>query len=282
MTDTTNLLGPQSAYDPSDEAAVQALDDAHLLAARECLQLWGGRWAALEVPPHLEIKFRVCYPLIAHSINHVNAALKTWDQFPLVAAASARVALEHSLTAQWVLLTHGAEETLVNHMTHSWMVRTQAFARATGTHDDLKSILDLDPVAGRDGEFSSQRLFDRFDASGLFYDLYRDLLQAVHPSYGTFTAHITISDEIRAGEQNPSRVSAAGTEQRLSSFASGTGLAAVLALDALERLVLGSPRLNEVADIANAAGLPHDLRYSDQSPVLQDPGSAPVDTPKTP
>ncbi|MDP3950319.1 hypothetical protein [Microbacterium sp.] len=254
---------------PDGDARAAALDPAYLRAATQCLQLWQEVCDRAEVPAGLVVKFRVSFSLIAHAMNHVAQALEVIERYPLVAATSARVALEHALTAQWVLLTKGGEETLVNHMKHSWMMRSQEFANATNTHDKLKPILDLDPIPGSDRGLSARMLCDRFDSSGLFYDTYRDLSQAVHPTHGTITAHFE-AVVAEHGQNSSNRIAPAGGAERIGSCATGLGLAAVLAVDAFERLRDGSPRLHEVGKIATTAGLPHDLRYSDQVPGLRD------------
>jgi hypothetical protein len=241
-------------------------DALHTEAARRCLALWRRPNPTLEVQAKLEPKFRVAYPMIAHALNHVANALSIMDKAPLVAASSARVAIEHALTAQWILLTRDGERVVANNMKHSWMTRSQRFADATGTHDELKPILDRDPIPESERSFTNQMVFDRFDDTGRFYDLYRDLTQAIHPSYGTITAHIRIEE---GGDNSLGHLSPDGNEHRIGSLATGLGVAAVLALDAFERLRAGSPHLLDVEEIANTAGLPHDLRYSDQQPALE-------------
>ena len=243
-------------------------DALHLEAARSCLSLWRRQGSTLEIDADLESKFRVAYPLTAHAVNHVINALRVINLAPLVAASSARIAIEHALTAQWILLTRNGEQVVANQMKHSWMTRTHLFADATGTHDELKPILDLDPIPGSERSYTNQMVFDRFDDTGLFYDLYRDLSQAIHPSYGTISAHIRIDNADDAGN-GPPLLSSDGKEHRIDSLATGLGVAAVLALDAFERSRAGSPLLHEVEAIANAAGLPHDLCCSDQRPNLQ-------------
>ncbi|MCR1782206.1 hypothetical protein KVF89_06650 [Nocardioides carbamazepini] len=260
-----------AATEPDDRAA----DRAHLDAARQCVLLWHQSPKAMEAPAALNVKFRVSYPMLAHALNHVHQALAAMERFPLVATTSARIALEHALTAQWILLTHGGELVVANHMKHSWMTRSRLFAEATGTQDELRPILDLDPIPGNERSFSAQVLCHRFDESGLFYDLYRELSQGVHPSYGTISAHFEIVGEVDDNQRALTSTSRNGAAQRVDATATGLGLAAVLAIDAFERFRDGSPRLPEVEAIATAAGLPHDLRFSDQLPDLQKPsGSA--------
>ncbi|QIK65615.1 hypothetical protein G7072_04030 [Nocardioides sp. HDW12B] len=223
----------------------------------------------MEVPTALDTKFRVAYPMVANALNHVSQALDVIEQLPLVATASARIALEHALSSQWILLTEDGERVLSNHMKHSWMTRARTFADATGTHDDLRPILDVEPIPGHERSFSSQKLFDRFDDSGLFYDLYRELSQAVHPSYGTLAAHFQIVQQHDDDRETLTSLSPTGAARRIDATATGLAVAAVLAVDAFERFREDSPRLKELEEIATSAGLPHDLQFSDQRPELQ-------------
>lgn len=246
-------------------------DRRYMEAAQQCVAHWKSVDQRLAVPAELGVKFRVCFPLIAHAMNHVTHAIDLAATAPFVMASGARIALEHALTAQWVQLTHDGEITLVNHMTHSWMVRTAEFASAAGEEEELAPILERPPIDGKERSFSMSLVFARFESSGLFYDVYRDLAQAVHPSYGTVTAHLAIRPD-EADSDRPTKIDPHGRRNQNSSTALGLGLAAVLACDALERLREGSPDLDLVGRIAADAGLPSDLRLSDQNPDLQHPG----------
>jgi hypothetical protein len=99
-------------------ADVAAFDARCLYVAQQCVDLWHRLWldtpVAVAIDSSLEIKFRVCFPLAAHALNHVDTALSLHQQRPWVAASCTRVAFEHALAAQWVLLTDGGERELVN------------------------------------------------------------------------------------------------------------------------------------------------------------------------
>lgn len=243
--------------------AAQELDKRHLDAARECLAVWRELPTPLKVSKDLEIKFRVVFPLAAHALNLVEGALDQLPRHPLVASANARLALEHAVAGQWVLLTDGGEVTLKNSMEHSYLTRAERFARAAGNPPELDDVIARPPIHGSAREFSTERAFDRFDPTGLFYDTYRDLSQAVHPSFGTLQAHFDISPEDRSERAWPTRIDRNGGAAPISSTAMGLGLAAVLALDALARLREGQDGLVDVERIAGRAGLPHDLSFSD-------------------
>ncbi|MGZ4532972.1 MAG: hypothetical protein ACXVXP_11550, partial [Mycobacteriaceae bacterium] len=105
-------------------------DQRRLDAARRCVALWRSFPTPVEVPDQFEIKFRVIFPLAAHALNLADAGLAQLPSYPLVAASSARLALEHAIAAQWVMLTEGGEVRIKNAMEHSWLTRVEKFARA--------------------------------------------------------------------------------------------------------------------------------------------------------
>lgn len=254
-----------------DDPAAACLEDdrRHLAAARDCVSVWHSFAVPIAVPDALRIKFRVIFPLAAHALNLVDAALAQLPRYPLVAAASTRLALEHAIAGQWVLLTEGGEHTLAKWMEHSWQTRAQQFARAAENPPELDDIVARPAIPGADRSFSAERAFARFDSTGLFYDAYRDLSQAVHPSYGTLQAHFEISPDDRARGTWPTRIDRDGVAGPISSTAMGLGVAGVFALDALARLRDGRDGLHDVERIAAEAGLPHDLTLSDQHPERQ-------------
>src|SRR4051794_8375555 len=91
---------------------------------QEALSQWRKWWAddsshPVTVEARLNNKFIICFPLAAHAINHVETALRTRDRFPWVAKSSARIAFEHALTAQWILLTADGEVSVKAGMDYS-------------------------------------------------------------------------------------------------------------------------------------------------------------------
>src|SRR3546814_3048536 len=103
----TDTLFPYTTLFRSAEAAVACW--------AEWFKIPGGM-KPLEIETRLDRKFRLCFPLCANAINHVEAALAARSRYPWVAKASARIAFEHALTAQWVLLTVNGEYRLKAHM----------------------------------------------------------------------------------------------------------------------------------------------------------------------
>lgn len=252
-----------------DTTDAQDEDRRRLDAAHRCVALWRSFPLPIKVPNRFEIRFRVIFPLAAHALNLTDAGLAQLPDYPLVAASSARLALEHAIAAQWVLFTERGEVTLKNWMEHSWLTRVEKFARAADNPPELDDLVARPPIPGADRSFKMEDVFGRFDPSGLFYDTYRDLSQAVHPSFGTLQAHFDVSAQDRAAGTWPTRVNRNGAASPVSSTATGLGLAAVFAMDALARLREGQAGLDDVERIAAEAGMPHDLSFSDQHPERQ-------------
>ncbi len=162
-------------------------------------------------------------------------------------------------------------------MEHDYLRRTKELAGALRKDSELKreiepDLLDrLDEVAGRQSapgperSWSMHAVFNRFDGSGLFYDVYRELSASVHPSFDTITAHLTL----RAQGGGRSHPSGSGASEKDEGFSQGVALASLWALDFIERCLDGVPSPGRAAQIADAARLPYDLAASDQTPERQ-------------
>jgi len=179
--------------------------------------------------------------------------------------SSSRVAFKCALSGQWVILTAGGESRLIRHAEHQWLVRVQDFSRAVGDPDELAEIVRQESAPGKERSWSISTICLRFDADGLLYDLYRDLSQAIHPSYGMIQAYF---NPFSGSEPAIHRT---GKLWSLEYFSMGLGLAAVWAMQALGALTDSDSLGNFVAEIAQRAELPHDLRHSDRSPEEQEP-----------
>jgi len=250
----------------SDADEQLAARNAKFVAAAEaCLRHWDSA-LPIEVTDKAQVKFRVCFPLVAHSLSQTKAALLLLRAGqPFVATANTRVAFEHALTAQWVLLTHDGEERLVRHMEASYLLHAREFSKAVGHPPELKDIVDRPPAEGAARSYSVPMACARFDQSGLLYDLYRRLGQSIHPSLETLRAYLNVYD------LEGHKVNASGTLQVPDDLYMSLGFSAVMAIDVLERLRLGQPHLEVVEKIAKAACLPFDLTRDDREPHLQHP-----------
>lgn len=259
------------------EGAAEATVPQLMVAAQECIDEWEGLPFPLEVSADHEVRFRVGFPLVSHALNHVTIALETFERFPLVAAGSARVALEHALAAQWVLWTHEGPETLVKHMEAGYLMRTKAFADAIRDQPDLTQFVDeadlvdfdavvaREPAPGGERSWSMQQVFNRFADTGLFFDIYRELSGAVHPSFATLTTYMDLTSD----DGRRSSLSKAGRPVSSHTAAQATTLAGVFALDFLERCQVVPPDPSPAATVAARVHLPYDLSASDQRPDLQ-------------
>ncbi|WP_263987766.1 hypothetical protein [Mycolicibacterium fluoranthenivorans] len=259
------------------EIAFVALAEAAVACWTEWCEVPGG----IKIEQRLDRKFRLCFPLCANAINHVEAALAMRSRYPWVAKASARIAFEHALTAQWVLLTVNGEYRLKAHMDYKAHKQHGRFInniRRMGESDDsfaqvahglsdqrLNSLVGeapkelglpkLDAMCGR---------FAEGGATNLLYDIYSDLSGAVHPSWSLVRAHARFSSTgVMTGIQSD------------GSAAAGELLGCELALSALWALyvveVCRPQQLRgvQVVKMGESAGLPVDLRASDHDPSEQ-------------
>jgi hypothetical protein len=250
---------------PEDDAVVHA-NARFLRAAEAAVEHWNEA-LPISVPDSASVKFRVCFPLIAHALNHASCGLANISLLPFVAVTNARVAFEHALAAQWVLLTREGEISLVRHMEYGYLTRAKAFAKAADCPDELKDIVVSEPADGPQRAWSVEMACARFDTSGLLYDIYRNLSQAIHPSYETLRAHIDID---RLGS-DAVRISGSGDLKPMTELLRALGVSSVWAIDVLERLRVGQPNLAKVEKIARAGLIPIDLARDDKKPELQLP-----------
>lgn len=210
-------MNDEPAFPGSPRADAEAAIPKYVHTGTQCLEHWNRLKFPLRIAPNLTREFNVGFPLAAHALNHAAVGLETRDRFPHAAATSARVALEHALAAQWVLLTRGGAETLIRHMEAGYRARVKAFAGALNDSDPLltgpvdaedlaafASVAAQEPAPGTKRSWSMERVFRRFAGTDLVYDLFRQLSGAVHPSYETIQAHLDTRNE------HPPRLNRAG------------------------------------------------------------------------
>ncbi|WP_422743608.1 hypothetical protein ACN27E_18370 [Mycobacterium sp. WMMD1722] len=244
------------------------------------LERWRTSWqeqpSTPTLNPELNRKFRLCFPLAAHALNHVEAAVALLSSSPWVAMSSVRIAFEHALTAQWVLWTRDGEDLLAQQMALQDHRRSSEFVdavvRAAADTPDLAESASLAEEFGKFlgekpvSDWSVFNLCERFSSTRLLYGIYRDLTQAVHPSYGLVRAHfdITPPPEVVIGRTSPF-----GAELDSPELIRGMAVSSLWALYALEVSRAGHPNAAEVLSLGEEAGLPVDLRASDLRPHLQ-------------
>jgi hypothetical protein len=235
----------------------------------------------LAVEARLHRKFLMCFPLAAHAMNHIEAALTARRTFPWVAKASTRIAFEHALTAQWVLLTADGEVRLKAGFDYGDHIRTdrfingvrrlgqedQGFAEAAHglSTDQLHRLVRTKP--DEPGPPNVEGMCKRFASGGaenLLYDTHRELSGAVHPSLSLLRAHLHFTS---TGEV--SGIDSFGACDAPVMSGRELALSAVWALYAVEVCRFGQPRMGQVVTLGTEAGLPVDLRSSDQQPDKQ-------------
>ena len=132
--------------------------------------------------------FQATLPVVAHTLNQAAAALALREQgltFPAI--ANVRVAFEHALVAQWVVLTHGGEGKLVGQVRRHHQKMVDDVQRAGVT---LPTQL-AEPTAETGTLPSFRDIADRFDGGTRnIYSVYRDLTGGIHVSLATMTAYL--------------------------------------------------------------------------------------------
>lgn len=259
---------------------VEETEAAWMAVVNVALERWRTSWqeqtSTPELNPELSRKFRVCFPLAAHALNHVEAAVTLHSSSPWVAMSSVRIAFEHALTAQWVLWTKGGEDLLAQQMSLQDHRRSSEFVDAVvRAAADTPDLAESAALAEELGEFIGEKpvsdwtvfkLCERFSSTRLLYGIYRDLSQAVHPTYGLVRAHfdMTPPPDVVVGPINPF-----GAELDLPELIRGMAVSSLWALYVLEVSKAGHPDAAEVLRLGEEAGLPVDLRASDLQPHLQ-------------
>lgn len=251
--------------DQVDDEAVESMDAASLLAARKVVALWREWWGLAEpiaVPRSDELKFRMVCPLALHALNNVALGLDLSERLPWVAAGHARIAFEHALTAQWVLLTYEGEQKLLVELQNESHKRAKEFHKALGSPAEYAAMVGAEPPKS---EWSVWNACARFaDSPQLFYDTYRNLSGAIHPSYGTVMAYLNVTPDAEVTGLNPT-----GSASACDETPRALSVSALWALDALEELRETRPNVPQLTAVGDSAGLPTCLRDSDQHPELQ-------------
>jgi hypothetical protein len=275
------LLETMQQHNEESAPEQDALDAHCLRVTQQCVDLWHQLWAedAVTFDSDLKIKPRICFPLAAHALNHADTALDLHLKRPWVAASCTRVAFEHALAAQWVLLTKDGDQELINWMDMWQHKRGKALAGALTqlipdpamsalalTEPQLQTLVSDPPDPSK---WSVSNACDRFSDTKLFYDIYRNLSQAEHPSHGLIAAYLGIGPSVGQYE-----ISAAGDLRPSVDVPRVLALSALWSLHVLEQIREGQPHAAAVAQIGRESSLPADLRASDQHPEWQ-PGGMP-------
>ncbi|MEV0898133.1 hypothetical protein [Actinoplanes sp. NPDC049802] len=247
----------------NDDQELERLAALHLAAAHACLDHW--RTApAFVVDAESTRRFNATYPVVAHAMAQVVAALSLHSQGLVYAArANIRVAFEHALAAQWVVHTDQGEEALIGSMSrlHRNVVRGM---RDGGAVIPPNLLADLNHPVG-EPQLKIEVVAERFDGgTKSIYGLYRGLTGAVHVSLATLATYI----EWRGDDQPPALRLAAEPDADPDQLLV-LGWSPVLALSAIESLRSGQPYLAKIRHLAAAHELVADLGQFDSQPDLQ-------------
>lgn len=223
------------------------------------------------IEPSHDRAFRVGWSVAAHAMNSAQVAAQVSGRFPWVAASNTRIAFEHAFVAQWIYLTPGGPEHFMRHASHSNLTRAQELWASVEAEPALTEELDSDDLSafrhlvareaapGKERSWNLRNLFSRFDSSGLLYGSYRSLSAATHPSVGTIAAHLEVS-----GSGNPRTRRAGDTSSYSHEAAQSLALAALWALNFVEKCQADHEPPGRAGEIAAPARLPHDLEHSDR------------------
>lgn len=292
MNETTDEALARLGEREAENADELAESEARMLGVVEtALQHWREWWTdapvrTQAVEARLNNKFVICFPLAAHAMNHVETALATRLRLPWVAKSCARIAFEHSLTAQWVLMTADGERRVKAGMEYANHTRFDRFVkgvRQLGSEDtafaDAAHGLADEELAALVGQLPDaagpppiEQMCSRFASGGaerLLYDVHRELSGAIHPSIGLLRAHLTFGATGQVpGLDSRGRGDARGVSTR------DLAIAAIWALFAAEVCRAGQPNVAAVLTLGEGAMLPVDLRGSDQKAEAQPTGAS--------
>lgn len=242
---------------------VDELSSRAIGAAREALECFRNG-PAYEVLDADRDKFQVVYPLSAHVMEQVSAALILIDaELCYPAESNARSAFQHAVTAQWVVLTEGGEDQVLAEMKRTHSTTVEDFSLSVDLPDELLSVIGDRPKSqGPARDF--WWMCSRFSNDKALYVMFRRLSDSVHPSLRTFNEHLQ-ADDARGVFALSARSSPEPEPDLLISLT----IAAMLALSAVEGLRRGQTRMPAIRGIADRWQVPVDLRGDD---LLADAG----------
>jgi hypothetical protein len=218
-----------------DDRELERLAALHVIAARACVEHFRSA-PAFVVPEDSTRAFSATYPIVAHAIGQVAAALILRDQgLDYVARANVRVAFEHALLAQSVVHTPDGEDPLIASMNK--LQRNMLRDLKTGGAELSPEMLAEADAPFTDPEAKVADIADRFDGgSRSIYGLYRNLTGAVHVSLATIGAYM----ELR-GEDQPPRLLRDAKPDTDPYHTLALGWSAILAVSAVESYREGDP-----------------------------------------
>ncbi|MEU4591421.1 hypothetical protein [Micromonospora aurantiaca (nom. illeg.)] len=249
----------------AEKEELERLARLHLSAARAALEHWRAA-GGIEVESSAIRKFNAAYPVVAHAMAQVAAALTLHDQGLVYAArVNARVALEHALAAQWVVQTVSGEDEIIGSMNriHRNIVR-DLNQGGNAIPPQLQGDLQRPPG---EPQFDLPAVAREFDGgTQSIYPLFRELAGAVHVSLATLTSYLHWRGEHKVPALRPSGATDLDSEQILA-----LGWSALLAVSAIERLRKGQPHLAMIHQLGRDHELVPDLQPAGSTPTVGGP-----------
>lgn len=214
--------------------------------------------------------FRLIYPLGAHAVEQVKAALALIDaELPYPAEVNTRVAVQHAVTCQWILHTEGAEEQVMAEMKRQRAIFIDAFENAAGgiVPEMLDEARGWDRKQGGPAR-NFEEMCQRFSPNNSLYLFnYRHLSDSVHPSFRTAGYHLPAD---AAGQVvGIERDSPTAADDQLTL---PLAFSAIFATNAIASLSQNPDHLAAINDVADRHRLPRDLTGDDQMPHLRRQG----------
>lgn len=252
-----------------DDTELTRLRQLHTSAAQACLEHF--RTAPAFVVEGESVRaFQATYPVVAHAMNQIAAAVTLHEHgLGYAARANVRVAFEHALIAQSVVHTHDGEEPLIGSM-DKLQRNILRDMRAGGAQLPPQLAAEVD-APFTSPELSFQTIADRFDGgSKAIYGLYRHLTGAVHVSLATIISYM----DLRGEDQPPALLRQAKSDDDPDQ-ALALGWSALLAISAIEFFRKGDPYRPWITKIAQDHELVPDLGPHDSQPHRQRTPSSP-------
>lgn len=121
---------------------------------------------------------------------------------PYAAENCARAALQHAVTAQWVLLTADSERDVLAEMKRNHSTTLQDVSSHLALPDNLLEDIEKGPTYKGPARWFWQ-MCERFSPDKTLYVLYRRMSDSVHPSLRTFVYHLEADDQRGVFALNP-------------------------------------------------------------------------------
>lgn len=208
--------------------------------------------------------FQLVYPLVCHTVEQVKAALKLIEvHLAYPAEANARIAYQHAITAQWMLLTKDSAKGIGVEMLAQLDKQVSEFGTIVDLPEELLDDTDeAERVGGslrRHHEAQNfKTMCDRFGTEHLLYLTFRRLSGPVHPSLATMHQHLILPPPAASEPFAPTLRPHSDPVPSLDLLMA-VAMSAVFAVNAVETLRLGQPRLARVVHIARENHIPPSL-----------------------